>query len=142
MKYDRNSTRKTTICYPRKSQKCKKLLFWGVILGPGNQCGIQWIFKILWISESLSFYLLVKNSFNFKLGFLTYFEYTSGGIIRKNILHSDHHSIRWYWCKKWHSCNKNHLFFAKKSPRSTRFHELTPKLLSILTGLILHTCGG
>ena len=37
-------------------------------------------FMILWISESFSLYLLVKNSFNFKLGFFTYFEYISGGI--------------------------------------------------------------
>ena len=55
---------------------------------------------ILWISESLSLYLLVKNSFNFKLGFFTYFEYISGGTIRKDILHSDYHSASWYWCKK------------------------------------------
>ena len=40
---------------------------------------------ILWISESFSLYLLVKNNFNFKLVFFTYFEYISGGIIRKNI---------------------------------------------------------
>ena len=40
---------------------------------------------IFWISESFNLYLLVKNSFNFKLGFFTYFEYISGGIIRKNI---------------------------------------------------------
>ena len=33
---------------------------------------------ILWISESFSLYLLVKNSFNFKVGFFTYFEYISG----------------------------------------------------------------
>ena len=74
--------------------------FLGVLCGPGNQCGIQWFFMILWISESFSLYLLVKNSFNFKLGFFTYFEYISGLIIRKNILHSDYHSTRWYWCKK------------------------------------------
>ena len=89
-----------TICYPQKSQKCEKLLFWGILWGPGNQCGIQWFFMILWISESFSLYLLVKNSFNFKLGFFTYFEDTSGVIIRKNILRSDYHSARWYWCKK------------------------------------------
>ena len=86
--------------YPLKSQKHEKLLFWWIIWGPGNQCEIQWFFMILWISESFSLYLLVKNSFNFKLGFFTYFEYISGGIIRKNILHSDYHSARWYWCKK------------------------------------------
>ena len=40
------------------------------------------------------------NWFNFKLGFFTYFEYILGGIIRQNILHSDYHSARWYWCKK------------------------------------------
>ena len=33
--------------------------------------------------ESFSLYLLVKNSFNFKLGFFTCFEYISAGIIRK-----------------------------------------------------------
>ena len=65
------------------------------------------LFMILWISESFSLYplvkiyLLVKNSFNFKLGFFTYFEYISGGIIRKNILRSDCHSARWHWCKKY-----------------------------------------
>ena len=90
---------------PLKSQKCEKLLFfflggWGVLWGPGNQCGIQWLFTILWISESFSLYLLVRNSFNFKLGFFTYFEYISGEIIRKNILHQDYHSARWCWCKK------------------------------------------
>ena len=47
------------------------------------------VFMILWISESFSLYLLVKNSFNFKLGLFTYFEYIS-----------DYHSARWYWCKK------------------------------------------
>ena len=32
------------------------------------------------------------------------------------------------------------VFFAKKPPRITEFHELTPKLLNILEGLILHSC--
>ena len=32
-------------------------------------------------------------------------------------------------------------FLCKKSPRITGFHELTPKVLSILAGLILHSCG-
>ena len=32
-------------------------------------------------------------------------------------------------------------FLRKKSPRTTGFHELTPKLLSIFAGLILHSCG-
>ena len=86
--------------YPLKSQKLEKLLFWGVLWGPENQCGIPWFFMILWISESFSLYLLVKNSFNFKLVFFIYFEYISVSIIRKNILHSDYHSARWYWCKK------------------------------------------
>ena len=86
--------------YPLKSQKREKLLYLGVLWGSGNQCGIEWFFMILWISESFSLYLLVKNSFNFKLGFFTYFEYISGGIIRKNILRSDYHSAKWYWCKK------------------------------------------
>ena len=56
---------------------------------------------ILQISESCcSLYLFVNNSFNFKLDFFTYFEYISGGIIRKNNLCSDYHFARWHWCKK------------------------------------------
>ena len=70
------------------------MLFLGVLWGPGNQCGIPWFFMILWISESFSLYLLVKNSFNFKLGFFTDFEYISRGIIRKNILHQDYHRAK------------------------------------------------
>ena len=76
------------------------MLFWGVLWGPGNQCGILWFFMILWISQSFSLYLLVKNSFNFKLVFFTYFEYISGGIIGKKNLQLDDHSARRYWCKK------------------------------------------
>ena len=96
-------------------QKREKLLFLGVLWGPGNQCGIQWFFMILWISESFSLYLLVKNSFNFKLGFFTYFEYISGGIIRKDISLSDYHSSRWYWCKKVQKYlpQTSHKFFAQ-----------------------------
>ena len=81
---------------PLKSQKHEKLLFVGVLWGPGNQCEIQWFLMILWISESFSLNLLVE------LCFFTYFEYNSGGIIRKDILPSDYHSARWYWCKKDH----------------------------------------
>ena len=76
------------------------MLFLGVLWGTGNQRGIQCFFTILWISESLSLYLLVKNSFNFKLGVFTYLKYISVGIIRKDILSSDYRSARWYWCKK------------------------------------------
>ena len=43
------------------------MLFLVVLWGPGTQCGIQWFFMILWISESFSLCLLFKNSFNFKL---------------------------------------------------------------------------
>ena len=32
-------------------------------------------------------------------------------------------------------------FLCKLSPRITGFHDLTPKLLSILVGLILYRCG-
>ena len=85
---------------PPEITKCEKLLFLGVLCGSGNQCEIQWFSMILWFSESFSLYLLVNNSFNFKLGFFTYFEYISGVIVRKNILFSDYHSARWYWCKK------------------------------------------
>ena len=42
--------------------------------------------------------------------------------------------------KKWHSCNKNHPFL-QKSPWTTGFHELKPKLLSVLEGLILYRSG-
>ena len=41
--------------------------------------------------------------------------------------------------EKGHFCNKNNLL-CQKSPRITGFYELTPKVLSILTGLILHRC--
>ena len=111
MKYNWNSTRKTkkknflgfilqdiTHWNHKNVRNC---YFWWYNWGSGTQCGIQWFFMILWISESFSLYLLVKNSFNFKLGFFTYFEYISGGIIRKNILRSDCHSARWHWCKKY-----------------------------------------
>ena len=67
----------------------------------GTNVEFNVFFMILWISESFSLYLLIKNSFNFKLEFFIYLEYISGGIIRKNILHSDYHSARWYWCKKY-----------------------------------------
>ena len=81
---------------PPKITRMWKSAILGVLWGPGNQCGIQCFFTILWISQAFSLYLLVKNSFNFKLCFFTYFEYISGGIIRKNILHSDYHSAKWY----------------------------------------------
>ena len=54
-------------------------------------------FVIFWKFQPLSF---AQKLFNFKLDFFTYFEYISGGIIRKNILCQDYHSARWYWCKK------------------------------------------
>ena len=65
--------------------------------------------------ESFSLYLLVKNSFNFKLGFFTCFEYISAGIIRKNILHSDYYSARWYRCKKDQKnlSQTSHKFFSQ-----------------------------
>ena len=70
---------------------------------------------ISWISESFSLYLLVKNSLNFKLGFFIYFQYISGDIIRKNILRSDYHSARWYWCKKDQKNlpQTSHIFFSQ-----------------------------
>ena len=110
MKYNWNSTNKKKKkkllgfilqdISPLKSQKREKLLFLGYFGGLGTNVEFNGFFVILWISGSFSLYLLVKNSFNFKLGFFTYFEYISGGIIRKNILHSDYHSAKWYWCKK------------------------------------------
>ena len=191
MKYSWNSTSKTKQknflsfilqdITPWSHKICEKLLFWGVLWGPRNQCGIPCFFMILWISESFSLYLLVKNSFKFKLGFFTYFEYILGGIIRNCILRQNYHSARWHWCKKdeknlpqtshkfFSLClivNSSSLWafmvqnFCKKSfsggkirkngipvinitlplqkiPRITGFHELTPKLLSILVYLTL-----
>ena len=85
---------------PLEITKTWEIAILGDTFRAGNQCGIQCFFIILWISESFSLYLLVKNSFKFKLDFFTYFEYISGGIVRKIILRSDYHSARWYWCKK------------------------------------------
>ena len=86
--------------YSPKSRKHKKLLFFVVRWGPGNQCGISCFFMILWISESFfSLYLLVKNSFNFRF-FSLIFNIFQGVLSEKNILRSDYHSARWYWGKK------------------------------------------
>ena len=77
---------------PPEITKMLEIPILGLLWGLQTQCGIpmfflffSFLFLILSISESFSFYLLVKNSFNFKLGFFSYFEYISGGIIRKNI---------------------------------------------------------
>ena len=97
MKYNWNSTRKTKKknYLGRKNKKknylgfilqditswnhknVEELLFRRVFEGPGNRCGIQWFFMIFGISESFSLYLLIKNTFIFKLGSFTYFEYIS-----------------------------------------------------------------
>ena len=62
-----------------------------------NSLFFLWFFEFLKVSASI-FWL--KYGFNFKLGFLIYFKYISGSIIWKNIVRSDYHSARWYWCKK------------------------------------------
>ena len=85
---------------PPEITKMWEIAILGGLWGPRNQCGIPCFLMILWISKSFRLYLLVKNNFNFKLGFFTYFEYISGGIIRNNILRQDYHSAGWYWCKK------------------------------------------
>ena len=110
VKYNWNSTRKTKKknslgfilqdFIPWNNKDMRNCDFGGYIGDLGTNVEFSCFFMILWISESFSLYLLVKNSFNFKLGFFTYFEYISGGIIRKNILRSDYHSAKWYWCKK------------------------------------------
>ena len=192
MKYNWNSTRKTNkknflsfILQDIIPWNHKNMVFLGLPRGLETSVKFNSFFMILWIFQSFRLYLLVKNNFNFKLGFFTYFDYCSGGTIRKNILHSDYHSARLYWCKKdqknlpqtWHKIfshclivnssliwafmvqsfwknsfprgksRKNGIpvmkitFSLQKSPRITGFHELTPKLLSILAGLILHSCG-
>ena len=56
---------------PPEITKTWQIAIFGGTLGAGNQCGIQWSFMTLWISENTSLYLLFKNSFNFKLGFIT-----------------------------------------------------------------------
>ena len=83
---------------PEISKTWEKLLSLGVLCGPGNQCGIQ-LFFMIW--QFLKVSSSIKNSFNFKVGLFTYFEYISGSIIRKYILRSDYQSARWYWCKKY-----------------------------------------
>ena len=100
MKYNWNSAKKT-----------KKKYFLGFILQDITpEITKTWEIAIfggtlgawepMWNSMIKCLYLLAENSFNFKPGFFTYFEYISGGIIRKNILRSDYHSAKWYWCKK------------------------------------------
>ena len=86
---------------PPEITKTWEIAIFGVFLGAWEPM----FFMILWISGSFNLYLLVVNSFNFELGFFTHFGHISGGIIRKNILHSDCHSVRWYWYKK---DQKNH----------------------------------
>ena len=70
--------------------------FWWYNWGSGTQCGIQWFFMILWISESFSLYILVKNSFNFKLGFFHLFWIYFRGYHEEKYLHSGYHWARWY----------------------------------------------
>ena len=53
-------------------------LLWGLDFKLNVEFFFFFFFLILSISESFSFYLLVKNSFDFKLGFFSYFEYISG----------------------------------------------------------------
>ena len=85
---------------PPKIRKMLEMAIFEILWGPRNECRIPGFFMILWIYESFSLYLLDKKSFNFKLVFSTYYEYISGGIIRKNVLPSDYLSAWWYWCKK------------------------------------------
>ena len=167
MKYNWNSTRKTRkkvfwalsykILPPEITKIWEIWYFWVYFWGLGTNVefnGFVWFCEFLKVSAS------IKNSFNFEVGFFTYFEYISGAIIRKYILRSDYDSARWYWCKKdqknlpetsnqffsqcfifsqclwaftvqsvcknsfsgckrrkkWYSCNKNPIFFAKSPP--------------------------
>ena len=120
MKYNWNSTRKTkkknllgfnpTTYYPLKPQKHEKLLFfWGgyfVDVGTNVEFNdFVWFCEFLKVSGSIfwlktvsSLYLLVKNSFNFKLGFLLILNLIQGALAEKKFL-TDYHSTRWYWCK-------------------------------------------
>ena len=63
---------------PPEITRMQKIAILGALWGPGNQCGIQCFFTILWISEAFSIYLLVKNSFNFKLFFHLFWIYFRG----------------------------------------------------------------
>ena len=64
-------------------------IFWGTLGAWEPICNsmVFYDFVDFWMFHSL--YLLVKNSFDSKLCFFTYFEYISGSIIRKIILLSD-----------------------------------------------------
>ena len=66
----------------------------GLLWDFNPMCSSIVFFIILSNSESFSFFLLVKNSFHFKLGFFSDFKYISGGITRKKILRSDYHCTR------------------------------------------------
>ena len=68
---------------PPEITKAGGIAILGGTLGTWEQMWNSMFFMILWISESFSLFLLVTNSFNFILGFFTYFEYISEGIIRK-----------------------------------------------------------
>ena len=119
MKYNWKTKKKTFLGFilqdntPLKSQKREKLLFWGYFggLGTNGEFNDFYDFVNFW---SFSLYLLVRNSFNFKLGFFTYFEYISVGIIRKDILCSYYYSARWYWRKKGQKnlLQTSHNFFS------------------------------
>ena len=63
---------------PPEITKTWEIALLGIFWGRGNKVEFNVFFMIFWISESFSLYLLVKNSFNFKVGFFTYFEYISG----------------------------------------------------------------
>ena len=176
-KYSWNSTEKTKKknfsgfilrdITPSNYKNVRYCYFWST-LGTSKLMWNSIVFMILWISERFTFYLLAKNSFNFKLGFFTYCEYISGGIIRKNNLRSGYYSARWYWCKKYQknlpkpsykafsqwlivNCSflwafMHHIFCKKSfSGGKNKKHGIPAikitKLLSILAGLILHSYG-
>ena len=116
MKYNWNSTRKTkkknllgfnpTTYYPLKPQKHEKLLFFlggGYFVDVGTNVEFNdfvWFCEFLKVSGSIfwlktvsSLYLLVKNSFNFKLGFLLILNLIQGALAEKKFL-TDYHSTR------------------------------------------------
>ena len=86
--------------YSLKSQKTWDIaIFWGN-LGLGTNVEFNdflWFCKFLKVSASI-FWL--KNSFKFKLGFSLILNILQGVSSEKNILCSDWHGARWYWCKK------------------------------------------
>ena len=85
---------------PWNHKNVRNCYIWGYFGGLGTNVelnGFLWFCKFLKVSASI-FWL--KNSFKFKLGFSLILNILQGVSSEKNILCSDWHGARWYWCKK------------------------------------------